>query len=149
MIQVQIWTDGACSGNPGPGGWGAILIAGTHQTERSGFEAQTTNNRMELRAVVEALRCLKFPCKIQLHSDSSYVIKAFNEHWLENWKRRAWMNAARQPVANRDLWMELDSLVQEHQVEWIWVKGHSTDERNNRADELARLAIRSQMGEAK
>lgn len=135
--QVTIYTDGACSGNPGPGGWGAILMAAGHKKELSGGEKQTTNNRMELTAVIRALEALKFPCEVQLYSDSSYVINAFQLNWLRNWKRNGWKNASGQEVSNRDLWEELDRLAGIHQIKWNKVKGHSDNEFNNRCDELA------------
>ena len=140
MNQVTIYTDGACSGNPGPGGWGAILFAGEHRLEISGGATQTTNNRMEMTACIEALNKLKYPCIVQLYSDSAYVINAFNEHWLENWKRRNWRSASGSPVSNQDLWILLDELNQKHQITWHKVKGHADNPHNNRCDELAVLA---------
>ena len=141
MKQVIIYTDGACSGNPGQGGWGAILLYGEHKLEISGYEAYTTNNRMELLATIQALSKLKEPCEVLLHSDSSYVVNAFAQHWLENWQKRNWMTSAKKPVENQDLWRELLALTEKHRVQWMKVKGHSDVELNNRCDELARNAI--------
>ena len=137
---VVIYTDGACSGNPGPGGWGSVLLYRGHRRELSGGESATTNNRMELRAVIEALEALKRPCRIRLHTDSTYVMKGMTE-WLENWKRRNWRTADRKPVKNVELWQRLEQAVARHDVEWRWVRGHSGDPENERADELARRAI--------
>lgn len=137
---VEVFTDGACSGNPGPGGWGVLLRMGKHEKELFGGEAETTNQRMELTAAIEALRALKRPCRVILHSDSKYVVQGMTE-WIHNWKRKGWKNAARQPVANRDLWEELDRLASKHEVRWQWVKGHAGHDENERADELARKGI--------
>jgi len=137
---VVIYTDGACSGNPGPGGWGSVLLYNGHRRELSGGEAETTNNRMEMMAVIEALDALKRSCTITLHTDSVYVMKGMTE-WLEQWKRRGWKTAAKKPVKNVDLWQRLDQAIARHQVDWRWVKGHSGVPENERADELARLAI--------
>lgn len=148
--QVVIYTDGACSGNPGPGGWGAILMAGGHQKEISGGEAATTNNRMELTAVIEALKCLNVACQVDLYSDSSYVVNAFKENWLKNWKRKGWKNASGAAVSNRDLWVLLDELSARHQITWHKVKGHADNPHNNRCDELAvqaTAAIKASMDE--
>jgi ribonuclease HI len=134
---VIIYTDGSCSGNPGPGGWAAVLIYGTHKKEFSGAEAQTTNNRMELRAAVEALSQLKEPCKVELHTDSAYMQKAFTEGWIQKWMRNGWRTAARKPVENQDLWKPLVALTEKHDVQWKKVKGHSDNELNNLVDELA------------
>lgn len=142
-MRVDIYTDGACSGNPGQGGWAAVLLVGQHQKEISGYEAMTTNNRMELRAVIEALRCLKYSCEVNLYSDSAYVINAFSQNWLENWKRNGWKNASKQEVSNRDLWENLDHLVQIHQITWHKVKGHGDNIYNNRCDELAVAAYKA------
>ena len=141
MREVTIYTDGACSGNPGPGGWGAILLYGEHKRELSGYEAGTTNNRMEITAAVEAIRSLKAPCRIKLHSDSAYLVNAFRQNWLVNWQRNGWKNSKKDPVENQDLWRELLAVVQTHQVEWLKVKGHADNPYNNRCDELARAAI--------
>jgi ribonuclease HI len=137
---VQIYTDGACKGNPGPGGWGAWLKAGMHHKELFGGEAQTTNNRMELTAVIEALGSLKRPCKVKLHTDSQYVKNGISI-WIHDWKRRGWRTADKKPVKNEDLWRKLDEAVQGHDIEWIWVKGHAGDPGNERADELANLGV--------
>ncbi|MGF1621139.1 MAG: ribonuclease HI [Rhodomicrobiaceae bacterium] len=134
---VIIFSDGACSGNPGPGGWGAVLIYGDKRKELSGGEAETTNNRMELRAATEALTALKRPTQIELHTDSQYVRKGITE-WIGKWKSNGWKTADRKPVKNADLWMKLDEARQRHQVSWHWVKGHAGHPENERADELAR-----------
>ena len=137
---VVIYTDGACSGNPGPGGWGSILMYNGHRRELSGGERETTNNRMEMMAVIQALETLKRSCEVVIHTDSTYVMKGMTE-WLAGWKSRGWKTASKQPVKNVDLWERLDEAVNRHQVEWRWVKGHSGVPENERADELARLAI--------
>jgi ribonuclease HI len=137
LHKVKIYTDGACSGNPGPGGWGAILMAGGHTKEISGAEASTTNNRMELTAVIAALEELTVPCVVNLYSDSAYVVNAFNQNWLVNWKKNGWKNASRAPVSNKDLWQRLDELANRHRITWHKVKGHSDNPYNNRCDELA------------
>ena len=138
---VVIYTDGACSGNPGPGGWGAILIKGEHRKELNGGETETTNNRMELVAAIEALRALKNPpTKVTLYTDSNYV-KGGITGWIENWKKNGWKTAARKPVKNEDLWRELDEMEKRHEVTWRWVKGHAGHPENERADELARAGI--------
>ena len=137
---VEIWTDGACKGNPGLGGWGALMRHGRHQKELYGGEADTTNNRMELRAVIEALRALKRPCQVIVHTDSQYVQKGMSE-WLAGWKRRQWRTADKKPVKNADLWQELDALVAQHEVSWKWVRGHAGDPGNERADQLANLGV--------
>jgi ribonuclease HI len=133
---VVVYTDGACKGNPGRGGWGAWLRWGTHERELFGGEALTTNNRMELTAVIEALSALKRSCEVTIHTDSEYVRKGITE-WIHNWKRRGWMTADRKPVKNAELWQKLDALAQSHRVHWRWVKGHSGDPGNERADALA------------
>ncbi len=137
---VIIYTDGACSGNPGPGGWGAILIYGDRRKEISGGEALTTNNRMELRAATEALAALKRPSRAELHTDSEYLRKGITE-WIGNWKRNGWKTAARKPVKNADLWIALDEAASRHDIDWRWVKGHAGDPENERADELARAGL--------
>jgi ribonuclease HI len=137
---VVIYTDGACSGNPGPGGWGGVLLYNGHRREISGGEKETTNNRMEMMAVIRSLELLKRPCRIQLHTDSTYVMKGMTE-WLANWKKKNWRTAGKQPVKNQELWQRLEQAVERHDVEWCWVKGHSGITENERADELARLAI--------
>ncbi|NLK68695.1 MAG: ribonuclease HI [Clostridiaceae bacterium] len=138
MKEVDIYTDGACSGNPGEGGWGVILIYKGIEKELSGFEAHTTNNRMELTAVIEGLKALKEPCRVKLYSDSAYIINALQQGWLKQWKMNGWTRGKKkEELKNTDLWQELDSLMQEHQVQWIKVKGHSDNEYNNRCDKLA------------
>jgi len=138
MKEVEIYTDGACSGNPGKGGWGVILIYKGIEKELSGFEEQTTNNRMELRAVIEGLKALKEPCSVKLYSDSAYVINAFQQGWVDDWKRNGWSRGQKkEELKNSDLWQELDSLVRKHRVQWIKVKGHADNEYNNRCDKLA------------
>lgn len=136
MKVVDIFTDGACKGNPGPGGWGAVLRYGDNEKQIFGGEANTTNNRMELMAAIEALAVLKRACDVKLTTDSQYVRKGITE-WLKNWKRNGWKTAAKQPVKNADLWQRLDEQVQRHNVEWHWVKGHSGHPENELADELA------------
>ena len=138
--QVQIYTDGACSGNPGPGGWGAILVFGPHRKEMNGYMAGTTNNRMELFAAISALGALKEPCDVKLYSDSNYLVQAFQDHWIDGWKKRGWKTANKQPVKNRDLWERLLAAKSKHKVEFIWVKGHAGHELNERCDELATTA---------
>lgn len=140
MKHVEIYTDGACSGNPGPGGWGALLRYGEHEKELSGFDADTTNNRMEMMAVIQALSALKNSCKIDLYTDSTYV-KDGVEKWLEGWKARNWRTASKKPVKNQDLWQDLDAQLGRHSIAWHWVKGHSGHEENERVDTLARDAI--------
>lgn len=142
MNLIEIYTDGACKGNPGPGGWGALLKSTQAQKELYGGELGTTNNRMEMMAVIEALSALKRPCKVILHVDSKYVLKGMTE-WLAGWKARGWKTAAKAPVKNVDLWQRLDALVNssEHQIEWRWVRGHNGDPGNERADELANLGV--------
>lgn len=141
MKEVTIYTDGACSGNPGPGGWGAVLIYGKHRKELSGGEKRTTNNRMELAAVIEALRALKEPCRVTVHSDSAYVVNAFRLGWIDGWRKNGWKNSKGEPVENRDLWQTLLREMERHRVQYVKVKGHSDDEWNNRCDQLAREAI--------
>jgi ribonuclease HI len=138
--QVVIYSDGACSGNPGPGGWGAILMAGEHVKEIQGGEPATTNNRMELMAAIQALETLKRPCTVELHTDSQYVMKGISE-WIHGWKARGWKTADKKPVKNDDLWRRLDAARSKHDVTWKWVKGHAGHEFNERADELARLGL--------
>jgi ribonuclease HI len=133
---VQIYTDGACKGNPGPGGWGALLIYGEHRKELCGGEKLTTNNRMEMTAVIEALTALKGPSEVLLHTDSTYVMKGMTE-WIHAWIKRGWKTAAKKPVKNADLWQLLHAQVQRHKVQWRWVKGHAGDPGNERADQLA------------
>ena len=140
MEEVDIYTDGACSGNPGPGGWGAILRSGTHEKEIWGGEPATTNNRMELLAVIRALNTLKRPVSVRVHTDSQYVQKGISE-WIHGWKARGWKTAAKAPVKNADLWRALDEARERHQVKWLWVRGHSGHAENERADELARRGV--------
>ena len=137
---VTIYTDGACKGNPGPGGWGALLEAGSARKELCGGEASTTNNRMELTAVIEALGALNKPCRIALYTDSKYVMDGLNE-WLPNWKKRGWKTADKKPVKNQDLWQALDTAVARHEITWHWVKGHAGHPGNERADTLANEGI--------
>lgn len=133
---VEIYTDGACSGNPGPGGWGALLIYGEHEKELTGGEMNTTNNRMELTAAIEALGALSRPCTVKLHTDSTYVRDGIMK-WVHGWKKNGWRTANKKPVKNSDLWQALEAAVRKHDVEWIWVKGHAGDPGNERADALA------------
>ena len=137
---VQIFTDGACKGNPGPGGWGAIMKYGDHVKELNGYSAETTNNIMELTAVIEALKSLTRPCNIILTTDSNYVKNGITE-WIYNWKKKGWKTANKKPVKNKECWLQLDVEVQRHQIEWKWVKGHSGHPENERADELANEAV--------
>lgn len=142
MKEVTIYTDGACSGNPGPGGWGAILIFQGKQKEISSGAKNTTNNIMEMTAVIEALKMLKEECIVKIYSDSAYVVNAFNENWIEGWIAKGWQNSKKEPVKNKELWQELISLTNKHKVTFIKVKGHSTDELNNRCDFLATSAAK-------
>ena len=137
ISEVTIYTDGACSGNPGPGGWAAILMAGGVKKELSGGERDTTNNRMELMAVIEGLSALKRPCKVDVYSDSAYVVNAFSQNWIEKWIKNGWKNSAKAEVANSDLWKRLIELTSLHDVTFHKVKGHADNEFNNRCDELA------------
>ena len=137
ISEVTIYTDGACSGNPGPGGWAAILMAGGAKKEMSGGERDTTNNRMELMAVIEGLKALKRPCKVDIYSDSAYVVNAFEQNWIGKWVKNGWKNSAKAEVANSDLWKELINLTAMHNVTFHKVKGHADNEFNNRCDELA------------
>jgi ribonuclease HI len=137
---VVIYTDGACRGNPGPGGWGALLRHGENTRELCGGEANTTNNRMELMAAIEALNALKRACRVELHTDSNYVRQGITS-WMHNWKRNGWKTAAKKPVKNDDLWRALDEATQRHEIEWHWVKGHSGDLGNEAADALANRGI--------
>ncbi len=140
MSVVEIYTDGACRGNPGPGGWGALLTAGEHVKELSGAEPLTTNNRMELTAVIRALEALKRPSELRIFTDSEYVRRGVTE-WMRSWKARGWKTADRKPVKNQDLWQRLDTLATGHQIEWRWVRGHSGIPGNERVDQLANEAI--------
>ncbi len=137
---VEVYTDGACRGNPGPGGWGVLLRFGGTEKELYGAEAETTNNRMELMAAIQALENLKRDCKVSLTTDSQYVRKGITE-WIDNWKKRGWKTASKQPVKNRDLWQRLDKAATQHQVEWHWVRGHTGHPENERADQLANKGI--------
>lgn len=138
--RVDIFTDGACSGNPGPGGWGAILRSGKHEKEISGSDAATTNNRMEIMAAIRALQSLTKPSTVTIHTDSRYLMDGATK-WMKNWKANGWRTADKKPVKNNDLWLVLEEAIAPHQVSWRWVKGHSDHVENNRADELARAAI--------
>jgi ribonuclease HI len=140
MTSVEIYTDGACRGNPGPGGWGAVLIYGEHRRELSGAEPLTTNNRMELTGAIEALKALKRGCHVRLYTDSQYLRKGITE-WLPQWKLRNWRTSDRKPVKNIDLWQALEAEIGRHRIEWHWVKGHAGVPENERADELANRAI--------
>jgi len=137
---VELFTDGACRGNPGPGGWGALLRYGKVEKELYGGEPETTNNRMELMAAIRGLESLKRPCRVRLTTDSQYVMKGITE-WMDNWKRRGWKTAAKKPVKNVDLWQRLDEALSRHEVEWCWVRGHTGHAENERADELANRGI--------
>ncbi|KEO83046.1 ribonuclease HI [Tumebacillus flagellatus] len=141
MREVTIYTDGACSGNPGPGGWGAVLMYGEHLKEISGGEKTTTNNQMELQAVIEALKLLKYPCKVDVYSDSAYVINCFKGRWYVNWEKNGWVNSKKEPVSNKEQWMELLKLFRQHKITWHKVKGHAGNKWNERCDELARGAV--------
>ena len=142
MEEITLYTDGACSGNPGPGGWGAILMYKGNKKEISGGKKNTTNNEMEITAVIEGLKNLKYPCSVKLYSDSAYVVNCFNQGWIYNWIKNGWKNSAKEPVKNKELWEELYELTKIHKVKFIKVKGHSDNEYNNRCDELARKAIK-------
>ncbi|MEM6497676.1 MAG: ribonuclease HI [Pseudomonadota bacterium] len=138
--EITIYTDGACSGNPGPGGWGAILMSGEHRKELCGGERETTNNRMELMAAIEALDALKRPSNVVLHTDSTYVKDGITK-WIHGWRRNGWRTAAKKPVKNAELWQRLDEATRRHHVDWRWVKGHAGHPENERADELARSGV--------
>lgn len=142
---VILYTDGACSGNPGPGGWGALLIWNNHQKEISGGSPNTTNNRMEMRAVIEGLRALKKPCHVKIHSDSALIVNTFTKNWITGWQKRGWKKSNKKPVENQDLWKEMLAVMKPHKVEWIKVKGHADDELNNRVDRLAVKASKMQI----
>jgi len=139
---INVYTDGACKGNPGPGGWGAVLEFDGREREMYGGEPATTNNRMELTAVIEALSALKRPCRVVLHTDSQYVQKGITE-WIGGWKARGWKTAAKEPVKNVDLWQKLDAVVRGHEIRWVWVKGHAGHDGNERADALANKGVAS------
>jgi ribonuclease HI len=142
LNSIEIYTDGACKGNPGPGGWGVLLKSGSTEKELFGGELETTNNRMELTAVIQALQALKRPCQVTLHADSQYVLKGITE-WLVGWKAKGWKTAAKQPVKNVDLWQQLDAVVSSsgHKIDWRWVRGHNGDPGNERADSLANRGV--------
>ena len=140
MTDVTIYTDGACSGNPGPGGWGVILVYGKNRKELSGGEIETTNNRMELQAAIEALNALKRPCKVDLYTDSVYVRDGITK-WIQSWQRNGWRTSAKKPVKNAELWQTLQAALQPHDIDWHWVKGHADHPENERADELARIGM--------
>ena len=142
MKQVKIYTDGACSGNPGPGGWAAVLLYKDNRLEISGYEPQTTSNRMELMAPIQALHRLKMPCEVKVFSDSAYLIDTFQKNWIGSWVKNNWIRSNKKAVINEDLWKEILALTEIHSVEWIKVRGHSDDVLNNRCDELARLEIK-------
>ncbi len=142
MKEVIIYTDGACSYNPGPGGWGCVLIYGEHRKEMSGGERETTNNRMELTAAIKALEALNAPCRVDLYSDSAYLVNAFEQGWLNNWIRRNWVKADKKPVENVDLWKRILELINIHTVVFHKVKGHASNKENNRCDELATAAVK-------
>ena len=143
MEKVIIYTDGACSGNPGPGGWGTILMYKDIKKEISGGKKDTTNNVMELTAALEGLKMLKFPCEVDLYSDSAYLVNGFSQGWIYNWQKNNWQTADKKPVKNKEIWQEIYDLTQIHKVKFIKVKGHADNEFNNRCDELARNAIKS------
>ena len=144
LSEVEIFTDGACRGNPGPGGWAAILRFGEVEKELSGYEPDTTNNRMEMMAAIAGLEALKRPCRVRLYSDSQYLRDGITK-WIHGWKRNGWKTSAKKPVVNQDLWTELDRLVAEHRLQWTWTRGHSDHADNNRCDELATKAAREQL----
>ena len=147
QTKVEIYADGACKGNPGPGGWGAWLSYGGNEKEMCGGELLTTNNRMELLAVIRALEALNRSCEVRVHTDSQYVQKGISE-WIHGWKKRGWKTADKQPVKNDDLWRQLDELAQQHHVEWVWVKGHAGDVGNERADALANRGVEQMLAKA-
>jgi ribonuclease HI len=144
--EVAIYTDGACSGNPGPGGWAAVLIYGEKKREISGYSEYTTNQRMELQAAIEGLKALKYSCQVKLYSDSAYLINAFTKNWLLKWQQNGWLNVKKEPVENQDQWKILLELARKHEVNWIKVQGHADNEYNNRCDQLARSAIEAKAG---
>ncbi len=143
--KVVIYTDGGCRGNPGPGGWGAVLLFGKHEKEIYGYEEETTNNRMELMAAIRAIELLTRPCDIDLTTDSQYVRRGISE-WMEDWKKRGWKTAAKKPVKNKDLWQRLDQAIKPHTIKWHWIKGHSGHQGNEMADQLANRAMDEKQG---
>jgi len=143
MKKVVIHTDGGCKGNPGPGGYGAVIVFGKYRRELSGGYRLTTNNRMELRAAIAALKILSEPCVVELHSDSKYLIDAINKKWIVGWQKKNWTTSTKQPVKNKDLWIDLLEAIKPHQIRWCWVKGHAGHKENERCDELANIAIAS------
>lgn len=143
MEKVIIYTDGACSGNPGPGGWGAVLMYKDTKKEISGAKKDTTNNEMELTAALEALKMLKFPCEVDLYSDSAYLVNGFSQGWIYNWQKNNWQTSDKKPVKNREIWQQIYDLTKTHKVKFIKVKGHADNEYNNRCDEMARNAIKT------
>ena len=143
MKAIEIYTDGACSGNPGPGGWGVVLLYQGNKKELAGYQPETTNNRMELFAAIQGLAALREPCEVTLYSDSSYLINAFEKHWLDNWQRNGWKTSSKSPVENQDLWKLLLLHVKNHRVRFVKVEGHSDNAYNNRCDEMAVAAIRN------
>ncbi len=143
MKHIIVYTDGACSGNPGPGGWAAVLRYGAHERVISGFEPQTTNNRMEMRAAIEALAALKEPVHVSIHTDSAYLSRAFLDGWIDRWKTNGWKTSGKKPVENKDLWLQLLEHMKDHRVDWVKVKGHADDPTNNRVDGLAVEALRT------
>ncbi|NLC06845.1 MAG: ribonuclease HI [Syntrophomonadaceae bacterium] len=144
--EVEIYTDGACSGNPGPGGWAAVLVYGDKKREISGYSEYTTNQRMELQAAIEGLKALKYSCRVKLYSDSAYLINAFTKNWIIKWQQNGWLNVKKEPVENQDQWKILLELASKHEVNWIKVQGHADNEYNNRCDQLARSAIEAKAG---
>ena len=145
MKRVVIYTDGGCKGNPGPGGYGVVLVSGAHRKELAAGYRLTTNNRMELRGAIAALELLREPCEVDLHSDSKYLIDALDKKWLAGWQRRGWQTAAKQPVKNRDLWLQLLAAITPHTIRWHWVKGHAGHPENERCDVLANAAVKNQI----
>ena len=141
MKQVTIYTDGACKGNPGPGAYGAVMMFGEHRKEISAGYKLTTNNRMELLAAITALELLQQPCKVDLHSDSKYLVQAINDNWIAGWQKKGWVNSKKEPVKNQDLWRKLLTVMEPHQISWHWVKGHAGNVENERCDELANEAV--------
>ena len=146
MKQIKLYTDGACSGNPGPGGWGAVLLFGSHKKELSGGQRETTNNRMELLGVIRGLEALNEPCQVDLYTDSQYIVNAIEKRWVYKWKANNWMRDKKEPAKNPDLWQELLALLETHKVKFHWVKGHSDHVYNNRCDELAVMESRRVKG---